>query len=263
MTARGRRLQVRARRLWRWFFPAPVALPQQAREALAAVYPTLDLETVSFHRGLPHLLRLARSEAMAVPDLLASRHTRVYVAPRCWRPRTVRGLGLLVHEVFHALQARDAGRGFGPVRPFLILYFAGAAASGFRYWDHPMERSAHHLAGRSRSRFEAACAAGPQAVGEALYEVCCALATPASGLRFWPDLAASVPGVRHPAVRSLLTGPWLLLWTAVTAGGWLARLLVEAAGALVAGLVWSLGAGLSLGETIGRPARGVSPGGPK
>jgi hypothetical protein len=253
VSGQGRQLQALARRLWRWFFPERIDLPEEARAVLAAVYPALDLGAVSFHRGVPHLLRLAGSQAMALPAALTPRRTRVYVEPGFWDPRSVDGLGLLAHEAFHALQIQDSGWGIGPVRPFLILYLACAAANGFRYRGHPMEEDAYQLAGRRRSPFEALLVIRP-----AEPEACCALATQASGLRFWEKLAVSAPGAaRLPgATRTFLVPPlaglWLLLWTGAAAGLWLARLLVESAGAVAAATLWIAGSGITLLERFGR-----------
>lgn len=253
MSGRGARLQARARRLWRWFFPERIDLPEEARAVLAAVYPALDLGAVAFHRGVPHVFRLAGSQAMALPAAFAPRRTRVYVEPPFWDPRSVDGMGLLAHEAFHALQVQDSGWGLGPVRPFLILYLACAAANGFRYRGHPMEEDAYQLAGRRRSPFEALLVTSPAGP-----EACCALATPGSGLRFWEKLATSAPGVpRLPGMaRTLLAPPlaglWLLLWTSAAAGLWLARLVIESAGAAAAAALWIAGSGITLVESFER-----------
>jgi hypothetical protein len=138
----GRRLQDRARRLWRWLFPARIEPPPEVARILRAVYPALDLGAVSFHLGVPHLIRLLGSAAIVLPHPLTPRRTCVYVEPGAWDPESVEGLGTLVHEAYHALQAQEAGRGLGPFRPYLVLYFAFGAANGFRYQGHPMETGA-------------------------------------------------------------------------------------------------------------------------
>ena len=81
-----RRRAVRRRRinLWRWFFPERAELPEEARRAIRAVLPTLDLDRVVFHRGMPHLVRLTGSQAITLPDLLLPRRTRIYIQPRTY-----------------------------------------------------------------------------------------------------------------------------------------------------------------------------------
>jgi hypothetical protein len=238
----GQRLRQRARSLWQWFFPPRVELPEEVWRLLTASYPTLDFRRVSFHHNLPHLLRAAAAQGMAVPAVLSPAGCRIYVRPRWWDTASVEGLGLLLHEAFHALQMQEAGPGLGLFRPFLILYFACAAGSGFRYHRHPMERDAYRVAGSSRSHFE--CTGGAPG--------CLEVGT--SGLRFWRKLAVSTPGGR--AVRSpwamLLFAPvvllWLLAWTGVVAVLALAKLLFESGGAIAAGLLWVMAGIVSLFE---------------
>lgn len=253
MSGPGRNLKARARRLWRWFFPEEVALPEEAQKVLKTVFPRLDLDAVCFHRGMPHFIRLFRSQAITLPDLLAPRRTRIYFHPLYLDPGSVDGLGTVVHEAYHALQVQESRWGIGPLRPFIVLYFACGAANGFRYHGHPMEDDAYALAGQRWSRFErAAHIAPPLRVAERL-------AVPASGLRFWAKLFRSTPvvglflrpGARRPRLWlfvSLAFFPvllWLLFWSGAAAVVWLARLLVEAAGAVAAGTLWTVGAALS------------------
>lgn len=259
MRGLGSRLQDRARRLWRWLFPPRTELPEEVASLLRAVYPTLDLGAVRFHRGLPHLTRLLGSEAITIPAPLARRRTCVYVDPACYDTGSVEGIGTLLHEAYHALQAQEAGWGLGPFRPFLLLYFAAGAANRFRYEGHPMEEAAYLLVGRRHSRFEITC-------GRRLPDVMAVepLAASASGLRFWRDLARSVPFVRRLAaaepiplaaalVLSLPVAGWLLVWSVAVAVAWLGWLLVAGLGACVAMVVGSVGAALSWMENLLSP----------
>lgn len=263
----GNALRERGRRLWLWFFPPRVPLPERVRNVLRSLYPGLDLDAVSFHLGLPHFLSLAGNVAITLPALLAPRRTRVYVDPRHWHPESVEGLGTLAHEAYHALQVQEGGWGWGPFRPFLMLYLACAAANRFRYRGHPMEEDAYVLAGNRRSRFETTFAA---AAPESIERDSAGLAAASSELRFWRKLAASTPVARRcyvPAPRSsrrlwllgalgaLPVAAWLLFWGLATGLIWLARLLVESVGAAVAGLLWGAGLLLSSLETILRPGR--------
>jgi hypothetical protein len=233
-------------RLWRWFFPERIEPPEEVKRVIRAVLPTLDLDRVTFHSGMPHLIRLVGSQAITIPDLWLPRRTRIYVDPRHWDTETVEGVGTLVHEAYHALQIQESGWGFGPFRPFLALYFACGASNGFRYKGHPMEEDAYRVAGRRRSRFESTFAAALP-VPEAVERECECLAAASSEVRFWRKLAASTPLVRRfatPEARrlwavALMGSPpialWLLVWMGAVSLVWAARVLVEAGGALVAG----------------------------
>jgi hypothetical protein len=221
---RGERLRERARRLRAWLFPPRLELPEATRCRLSALYPALDLDRVSFHRGLPHFLR-GVAHAMALPAPLSPSRCRIYIHGWLWEPETDDGFSLLAHEAFHALQMQEAGPGLGLVRPFIILYLACAARNGFLYRGHPMEEDAYAVAGRRRSRVERALAAGEEPVP-----------VPASGVAFWRKLAASTPG------GAALAPLWLLAWSSATAVLWLAKLAVEGAGALAVAAAWGLGA---------------------
>lgn len=255
----GNALRERGRRLWLWFFPPRVPLPERVSKVLRSLYPGLDLDAVTFHLGLPHFLSMAGNMAITLPALLAPRRTRIYVDPRHWHPESVEGLGTLAHEAYHALQVQEAGWGLGPFRPFLMLYLACAAANGFRYRGHPMEEDAYVLAGNRRSQFEARfAAADPEAIERDSACLAAGLATTSSELRFWRKLAASTPVARRcfaqetrwlwllGALGALPVAFWLLFWIFATTLVWIARLLVESVGAAVAGLLW--GAGLLAGS---------------
>jgi hypothetical protein len=263
MRGLGSRLQDRARRLWRWLFPERIELPEEVTGFLRALYPGLDLGAVTFHRGVPHLTRLLGSQAITIPALLARRRTRVYLEPAYYDPSSVEGIGTLLHEAYHALQAQEAGWGLGPFRPFLTLYFACGAANRFRYEGHPLEEDAYRLAGRPHSLFEATfAAAAPDLAGLER------LAAPSSGLELWRKLAASTPlarrclgeDARRRRAFALLGSPlialWLLVWTLSAFLVWLARLLVEGIGAAATGVLWSLGFVLSSIEGLCRRGAG-------
>ena len=248
MRGLGARLQERARRLWRWLFPPRIELPEEVARLARTLYPTLDLDAVRFHLGLPHLIRWTGSEAITIPAPFARRRTCVYVDPEHYEPGSVQGIGTLLHEAYHALQAQEAGWGLGPFRPFLALYFACGAANGFRYRGHPLEEDAYALAGRRHSRFELTFAGTGQPDPEAA--ILAGLAAASSGVRSWPALARSLPFSPPRWLALPLLPLWLLLWAGAAALVWLARLLVEGLGALAAGLLWGCGNFLSAIETF-------------
>ncbi|MEA2564127.1 MAG: hypothetical protein QOH06_5631 [Acidobacteriota bacterium] len=218
----------RAERLQRWLFPPEVELPEPARQILRSVYPTLDLRGLRFHLGIPHFFNLFAIQGITLPGRIFPRRARIYIEPRFWNPGSVDGLGLLLHEAYHALQLQEAGPGIGLLRPFLVLYLACAAGNRFRYAGHPMEDDAYRLAGDRESLFESLFHGK-----EISHEGCECLATPGSGLRFWERLAASAPGRLPRLFRLPWAALWLLFWTSAVAVLALAKGLVEGAGALL------------------------------
>jgi len=218
----------RAERLQRWLFPPEVELPEPARRVLQSVYPTLDLRGLRFHLGIPHFFNLFAVQAITLPGKVFPRRARIYIEPRYWQPGSVDGLGLLLHEAYHALQLQEAGPGIGLLRPFLVLYLACAAGNRFRYAGHPMEVDAYRVAGDRESLFESLFHGK-----EVSHEGCECLATPGSGLRFWQRLIESAPG-RLPRFFQLpWAAIWLALWTAAVAVLALAKGLVEGVGAVL------------------------------
>lgn len=258
----SRALRRRAGRLEELFFPPEVPLPEPARRVVAAALPNLDLGAVSFHAGMPHLLRLAANQGITLPATFGVRRVRVYIDPRWWRPDTVRGLGLVLHECFHAQQIQESpgGRGLGLLHPFIALYLACAAANRFRYAGHPLESDAFCLAGRSGSRFECEAARVPAPEGfvasapegERVAAVVKAFGVAGTGLRFWARVAASTPGAGLLGrLFSLpLAAAWLVLWTAASAAAGLAAALVEVTGAAAVGVLRAGASAASSIETI-------------
>jgi hypothetical protein len=218
----------RAERLQRWLFPPEVELPEPARRVLQSVYPTLDLGSLRFHLGIPHVFNLIAIQGITLPGRVSPRRVRIYVEPRFWNPGSVDGMGLLLHEAYHALQLQESGPGIGLLRPFLVLYLACAAGNRFRYAGHPMEDDAYRVAGDRASLFESRFERQ-----EITAEDCGCLATPASGLQFWQRLAASAPGRLPRFLRIPWAGIWLLLWTAIVAVLALGKGLVEGVGAVL------------------------------
>ncbi|HEX6863993.1 MAG TPA: hypothetical protein VF414_14290 [Thermoanaerobaculia bacterium] len=229
----------RAERLQRWLFPPEVELPEPARRVLQSVYPTLDLRGLRFHVGIPHFFNLFAIQGITLPGKVSPRRTRIYIEPRYWQPGSVDGLGLLLHEAYHALQLQEAGPGIGLLRPFLVLYLACAAGNRFRYAGHPMEDDAYRLAGDGESLFETMFHGR-----EISAEGCECLATPGTGLRFWERLAGSAPGGgRLPwLLRVPWAALWLLLWTAVVAVLALAKGAVEGIGGVAVAVLRGLAA---------------------
>jgi hypothetical protein len=225
-----------AERLRRWFFPPEIELPEHVRQLVRTVYPTLDLDSVRFHLGIPHVFNIFAIQAITMPGKLHPRRVRIYVEPEFWDPVSLDGLGLFLHEAYHALQIQEAGFGLGLLRPFMILYLACAAGNGFLYAGHPMEDDAYRVAGDAGSLFESTFRSRKEIVPDA----CECMATPTTGLSFWRLLAESTPGWRRSGA-SLFLLPWVALWflfwgsaTAILA---ILKGLVEILGALAVGVL--------------------------
>ncbi len=262
-----------------------MAASSELLAVLREVYPRLDLARVTFHLGMPHLLKMGPYQAITLPATFGVRNVSIFVRRGSFRPDTVHGLGLLVHEAFHALQIQDAlgGWGLGLVRPFPILYLACAAANRFLYEGHPLETDAYVQAGKRASRFEMhcrSCSGGEEHPPDpaSLFGVA-ELVVEASGLAYWRKAWASAglrwfgrlvaalrrgwqtPGKR-PAVSlgfvllsplAVLGALWLAVWLAVWAGAtailWLLQVLVVALAAGAAGVLYTLGTLLRLAGT--------------
>ncbi|HSU17628.1 hypothetical protein [Longimicrobium sp.] len=113
-------------------FPTEAALPACARDLLAALYPTVRWDRVSFHAALPPWLLRFTDIAITLPDPLTLRHIRIFVAKEKWDPRSMAWLGTLVHESFHVLQYQETlgGIGLGPLRIFPVKYLGAALLMG-------------------------------------------------------------------------------------------------------------------------------------
>lgn len=243
---------------------------------LRSVYPRLDLAHVRFYLGMPHLLALGPYQAITLPSPFGFRRVGIYVRRRSFRAHTVSGLGILVHEAFHALQIQEilGGWGIGLVRPFPILYLACAAANRFQYDDHPIETDAYEHAGRRASRFEQALsarAAGGRVADVHVAEAAAEQSIEGSGVEFWRKAWRSAGlgvlgragealkrGWHRPALRPAVAlgfavvgplaalgavwlGVWLALWSVATAILWGLQLLVVGLAAGVSGVLFGAG----------------------
>ena len=145
--------------VWHWFFPKQIYVPKCVHELLKFIYPDVDWDRATFHEGWPHLIDADHS-AITLPHSLKPGHTRTYFKKGKWDPCSCKGLGLIVHEGFHVLQFQNIAGGWagiGLANPVTILYLACWIDHGFSYYDHPAEKAAYKVAGRSDSLYNKCC----------------------------------------------------------------------------------------------------------
>ena len=130
------------------------------RDLLAALYPTVRWEKVSFYEGLPGWVQRFTQGAITLPDPLGTHGIHVFVAEGKWNPCTARGLGLIVHECFHVLQFQERlkGIGLGPLRVFTLQYLFRAIFEGGGK-ENRYEKPAYE---HEEERFVPACRALPR-----------------------------------------------------------------------------------------------------
>lgn len=126
------------------------------RQVVGLVFPTLELARVRWRRGIPLLFRHSRPRpgAITLPHPFVPGRVEIHIQPRRFRPASLRGLDLVLHESFHALQVQECGGrcGLGLAHPFILLYVSLMVAVGLVYPRHPMERDAYAHFGDHRSR---------------------------------------------------------------------------------------------------------------
>jgi hypothetical protein len=125
------------------------------RELLAALYPTVRWGEVTFHEGIPAPFSLFTKGGITLPAPLGTREIRIYVGK--WDPCSCKGLALLVHEAFHALQYQESHGGIGLIHDFILKYLVRAT------WEGGAERNKYEKPAYAQgAAFEKACAALPR-----------------------------------------------------------------------------------------------------
>ena len=241
-----------AKAVWNWFFPEKIDVPDCVMDLLKFIYPTVDWDKVTFHKGWPQTLFFVTGmSAITLPSDISLDGIDVYIKSSEWKPCSCEELGTIVHEGFHVLQIQDllGGYGLGLVRPFTQLYISCLMASGFSYDDHPLERAAYKVAGDSASAYEKCCdnsgapllpcdcSSGVPLLSsqglEHFKKNCQDIVQKASGLNFWKQLALCTPGLKqigdaakwvwHKLCNSEI--PWWLIWLTCPIGGIIAGIL--------------------------------------
>lgn len=129
------------------------------RQVVGLVFPTLHLSRVRLRRGIPRIARRLRPRpgAITLPHPFVPGRVEIHFQPHRFQPASLRGLDLVLHESFHALQVQECGGrlGLGLAHPFILLYVSLMVAVGMIYPRHPMERDAYAQFGDRRSRLRA------------------------------------------------------------------------------------------------------------
>jgi hypothetical protein len=122
---------------------------------LAALYPTVRWDEVSFHEGIPAPFSLFTQGGITLPEPLGTHGIRIHVAR--WDPCSVPGLALLVHEAFHVLQYQESLPGISLLRGFTVKYLFRAT------WEGGAERNLYEKPAYAQGNaFERACRALPR-----------------------------------------------------------------------------------------------------
>ena len=112
------------------------------------MYPDLDLETVSFHKGMPFYVR-------GTPGAITVGR-RIYFADGKFDLCNARGVALIAHELFHISQGAGAP-GVWFIRPFYARYFIQKVLSGWtKGRKHPLEIPAYEQQDRVEDAYTVA-----------------------------------------------------------------------------------------------------------
>ncbi len=112
------------------------------------MYPDINVETVSFHEGLP-FYTTGGPAAITVGR-------RIYFADGKFDPCSAKGVALIAHELFHIKQGAG-GPGVWFIRPFYVRYFIQKILSGWtKGRKHPLEIPAYEQQDRVEAAYAAA-----------------------------------------------------------------------------------------------------------
>lgn len=123
--------------------PKELVLPDSVQELLQRLYPTLKLEEVVLFEGLPWFTAFSKwISGITLPHTYRPNTTVIHL--RKFDTESLRGISLIVHEYYHALQYQDAYKkvpGLGYINWFLAIYLAEFTRYGYR--NHPLEIPAY------------------------------------------------------------------------------------------------------------------------
>ncbi len=152
-----------------WYSPGKIEKPRCVEQLLRFTYPTVRWDRVSYHQGFPHIFKFMPwtkdKGAVTLPSLFSYKAIDTYFNDGQWNPCSCDGLGLIIHEGFHALQMKGLlnGYGIGAISLNTIRYLSCSVTQWLRgndpYYDNAIEIEAYAFAGKSTSPFETCCAA--------------------------------------------------------------------------------------------------------
>jgi hypothetical protein len=100
------KLKAKAREFYHWIFPPRALLPPEVRSIINSSFTpgSLDLDKVIFHIGLPWVQSWSKLQGTTVPGTYDIDKVHIYINKDFWNMETATGIGLILHECFHAMQ---------------------------------------------------------------------------------------------------------------------------------------------------------------
>lgn len=130
--------------------PQTIDIPPCLREFLSRLYPDIDVDSLTFHRGVPWY-----SNTRGAITIGSHIYFREHRTDFCSR----KDVALAAHELYHVHQG-SAAAGVWFLRPFYAKYFGHLLRNGFRTGEsHPLERPAYALQDRVKEQYDRAAAA--------------------------------------------------------------------------------------------------------
>jgi hypothetical protein len=206
------------------------------------MYPTIDFDSVTFHHGIPWVMKLSSPVAITLPSTFGVHQIHIYFRDEldvC----SCEGMVVPVHESFHVLQYRDllGGWGLGYLRSFIVAYI-GCGITGGGGEENVIETPAYAQEDRFRTccnqRRERVCdcASGApvfnQAALDAMFAGCPDLVRTSSGLGLWEATKACSPASRW------LAPFWFLISLILTVLAAILKPIAELILLFVDGLLW-------------------------
>jgi hypothetical protein len=213
------RLTQASRDFYHRIFPGRIPIPDGLRSLLEGMYPTIAWDSVTFHHGIPWIMRASRPAAITLPGTFQFHRIHIYLREDldvCDGP----GLATPVHEAFHVLQYRDllGGWGLGYLRAFITAYIACGITQGGGAGNGIEAPAYAHEAAFSAWNHEKREGPG--------------LVRTSSGIDFWGVIRQSTP------LMPWLSPLWFLIAFVLTILTAILEPIVELILLIIAGLLW-------------------------